>query len=97
MKASEWDIGIVVGVPAWIQILLERIIEYYKVENQADDDNDNLYLVGTAEVALASLHGGQTIITPKKSRSGNNLLRCTGLEAALKEATEGMLASMEAI
>ena len=39
--------------------------EYYKVENQADDDNDNLYLVGTAEVALASLHGGQTIITPK--------------------------------
>lgn len=32
-KASEWDIGIVVGVPAWIQILLERIIDYYKVDN----------------------------------------------------------------
>ena len=32
-KAKDWDIGIVVGVPAWIQILLERIIEYHKVEH----------------------------------------------------------------
>jgi GH3 auxin-responsive promoter len=28
-NAKGWDIGIVVGVPAWIQILLERIIEYH--------------------------------------------------------------------
>lgn len=32
-NARGWDIGIVVGVPAWIQILLERIIEYYGVNN----------------------------------------------------------------
>jgi hypothetical protein len=32
-KAYDWDIGIVVGVPAWIQILLERIIQYHKVDN----------------------------------------------------------------
>lgn len=32
-KANEWDIGIVVGVPAWIQILLERIIEYHKLKH----------------------------------------------------------------
>jgi hypothetical protein len=32
-EAKEWDIGIIVGVPAWIQILLERIISYYKVPN----------------------------------------------------------------
>jgi hypothetical protein len=32
-KAKDWDIGVVVGVPAWIQILMERIIEYYKLEN----------------------------------------------------------------
>lgn len=32
-KAKDWDIGIVVGVPAWIQILLERIIEYHKLEH----------------------------------------------------------------
>ena len=32
-KAQEWDIGILVGVPAWLQILLERIIEHYKIKN----------------------------------------------------------------
>lgn len=31
--AREWDIGVIVGVPAWIQILMEKIIEYYKVKN----------------------------------------------------------------
>jgi hypothetical protein len=32
-KADDWDIGIIVGVPAWIQILLEKIIAYHKVKN----------------------------------------------------------------
>ncbi len=32
-KAADWDIGIVVGVPAWIQILLERVIAYHKLRN----------------------------------------------------------------
>ena len=32
-KAWEWDIGIVVGVPAWIQILMEKIIKYHKLKN----------------------------------------------------------------
>lgn len=32
-NAKEWDIGIVVGVPAWIQILLEKILDQYKVSN----------------------------------------------------------------
>ena len=32
-NASQWDIGIVAGVPAWIQILFERIIEHYNVKN----------------------------------------------------------------
>jgi hypothetical protein len=35
-KAPEWDIGIIVGVPAWIQILLERIITYYKADHIHD-------------------------------------------------------------
>ena len=33
LQAKDWDIGIIVGVPAWIQMLLERIIEHYKVKN----------------------------------------------------------------
>ncbi len=32
-KAIDWDIGIIVGVPAWIQILMEKIIGYYCVPN----------------------------------------------------------------
>ncbi len=36
LKARDWDIGIIVGVPAWIQILLERIVNYYKVDHIHD-------------------------------------------------------------
>lgn len=32
-KAKNWDIGIIVGVPAWLQILIEKIIERYKVKH----------------------------------------------------------------
>jgi len=32
-NARDWDIGIIVGVPAWIQILMEKIIKYYKVKH----------------------------------------------------------------
>ncbi|MBX7203595.1 MAG: GH3 auxin-responsive promoter family protein [Bacteroidia bacterium] len=31
--AKDWDIGIIVGVPAWIQIALERIISHYGLKN----------------------------------------------------------------
>lgn len=32
-KAKDWDIGFIVGVPAWIQILMENIIKEYKLNN----------------------------------------------------------------
>ncbi|MBN3034718.1 MAG: GH3 auxin-responsive promoter family protein [Bacteroidales bacterium] len=32
-KAGGWDIGVIVGVPAWIQIILEKIIEHYRIRN----------------------------------------------------------------
>ncbi|TVQ16904.1 MAG: GH3 auxin-responsive promoter [Bacteroidetes bacterium] len=32
-RAKDWDIGVIVGVPAWWQILIEKIIEHYKVNN----------------------------------------------------------------
>jgi hypothetical protein len=35
-NAKEWDIGVIVGVPAWLQILLEKIIAYYQVETIHD-------------------------------------------------------------
>lgn len=35
-KAKDWNIGVIVGVPAWIQILIEKIIAYYQVETIHD-------------------------------------------------------------
>jgi GH3 auxin-responsive promoter len=32
-EAHKWDIGFVVGVPAWIQLCMEKIIEKYKLNN----------------------------------------------------------------
>jgi hypothetical protein len=33
LQAKDWDIGFVVGVPAWIQLLMEKIIAYYNLKN----------------------------------------------------------------
>jgi hypothetical protein len=35
-RAPEWDIGAIVGVPAWLQILMERIIQRYNVKTIHD-------------------------------------------------------------
>ena len=35
-QASQWDIGFIVGVPAWLQLLMEKIIAYYKVKTIHD-------------------------------------------------------------
>lgn len=35
-NAKNWDIGIVGGVPTWIQILIEKIIDYYQLDNIHD-------------------------------------------------------------
>lgn len=35
-NAPNWDIGVIVGVPAWLQILMERIIKTYNLNNIHD-------------------------------------------------------------
>ena len=35
-NASKWNIGVIVGVPAWIQILMEKIIAHYQVKSIHD-------------------------------------------------------------
>lgn len=35
-KAPSWDIGVIVGVPAWVQILLDRIIAEHNLNNIHD-------------------------------------------------------------
>lgn len=44
-SAPSWDIGIIVGVPAWVQIILERIIETYNLKTIHDIwPNLNIYV-----------------------------------------------------
>ena len=32
-NAKDWDIGFIVGVPAWIQLLIENVIDHYGLKN----------------------------------------------------------------
>lgn len=32
-RATQWDVGIVCGVPAWVQIVLERVIKHHGAKN----------------------------------------------------------------
>jgi hypothetical protein len=44
-SADKWDIGIIVGIPSWIQLLLEKIIERYQLTTIHDLwPNLNLYI-----------------------------------------------------
>lgn len=56
-KANTWDIGGIAGVPAWVQILIERIIDYYKV-NSIHDIWPNFKVYA---------HGGVNLAPYKKS------------------------------
>jgi GH3 auxin-responsive promoter len=50
-NARTWDIGVICGVPAWIQILFERIIAEYKVNNIHDIwPNLNVYVWGGVSI-----------------------------------------------
>lgn len=55
-NAKDWDIAIVVGVPAWVQILFEKIIAEYKVKT-IHDIWPNLVIY---------VHGGVSIAPYKK-------------------------------
>jgi hypothetical protein len=51
-NARNWDIGIIVGVPAWVQILFEKIIDEYKVDNIHDIwPNLLIYVHGGVSIA----------------------------------------------
>lgn len=51
-SAPKWDIGIIVGVPAWIQIILEKIIDRYQL-NSIHDIWPNLNIYVHSGVAFA--------------------------------------------
>ncbi|MFH1120080.1 MAG: GH3 auxin-responsive promoter family protein [Bacteroidota bacterium] len=51
-NAKDWDIGVVSGVPAWVQILMERIIKHYDVKTIHDVwPNLSIYVHGGVSFA----------------------------------------------
>ena len=56
-EAVNWDVGIIAGVPAWIQMLFESILEHYKISNIHE-------LWPNLEVYI---HGGVSLKPYKKS------------------------------
>ncbi|MCD6011515.1 MAG: auxin-responsive promoter family protein [Flavipsychrobacter sp.] len=50
-KATQWDVGIVCGVPAWVQIVLERVIKYHGAKNIHEIwPNLNVYIHGGVSI-----------------------------------------------
>jgi len=50
-KATQWDVGIICGVPAWVQIVLERVIKHYGVQNIHDIwPNLSVYIHGGVSI-----------------------------------------------
>jgi len=50
-KATQWDVGIICGVPAWVQIVLERVIKHYGVKNIHDIwPNLSVYIHGGVSI-----------------------------------------------
>lgn len=56
LEAEKWDVGLIAGVPAWVQLLFENIIDHYKLKNIHD-------LWPNLE---AYVHGGVSIMPYKK-------------------------------
>lgn len=52
INAKKWDIATICGVPAWVQILFEKIIDYYQVRTIHDIwHNLNIYVHGGVSFA----------------------------------------------
>ena len=79
-KAPEWDIGFIVGVPAWIQICMEKIIERYNL-NSIHDIWPNLNFF---------VHGGVSFAPYKKGFEKLLAKPLTYIETYL--ASEGFIA-----
>lgn len=79
-NAPEWDIGILVGVPAWCQLLLERLIDTYKLKTIHDLwPNLTIYV-----------HGGVSFEPYRKSFEKLVTRQLTYIETYL--ASEGFIA-----
>lgn len=79
-NAKNWDIGIVVGVPAWVQILFEKIIKEYNVKT-IHDIWPNLAIYVHGGVAMAPYRKGFDKLMAKPIMYFNTYLASEGFIA----------------
>ena len=79
-NAKNWDIGIVVGVPAWVQILFEKIIAEYNVKT-IHDIWPNLAIYVHGGVAMAPYRKGFDKLMGKPIMYFNTYLASEGFIA----------------
>ena len=62
LQAHKWDIGIITGVPSWVQLLLEKVVSHYKLKS-IHDIWPNLHVYTSGGVAryraIDRLHGAR--------------------------------------
>ncbi|NBW04223.1 MAG: GH3 auxin-responsive promoter, partial [Cytophagia bacterium] len=83
LNAKSWNVGFICGLPAWIQILFERIIQHYQVKT-IHDVWPNLVMF---------VHGGVSILPYKNSI--NNLCGKPLVYMDTYMASEGFIAYQE--
>lgn len=78
--ASKWDITTIMGIPSWVQILLERIIAHYKVKN-VHEIWPNLMFFVYGGVAFEPYKKGFSKLTGKEMNYINTYLASEGFMA----------------
>ena len=62
-KADQWDVGTICGVPAWVQIVLERVIKHHKVKNIHEIwPNLSVYIHGGVSMEPYRLGGDEFVV-----------------------------------
>ncbi len=86
--AVKWDIGIIVGVPAWVQIILEKIIDHYGVKSIHEIwPNFKVYVhsgvsIGPYTKSLEKLFGEKVIFQESYLASEGYIGYQNGIEAS---------------
>ncbi|MFN2261983.1 MAG: GH3 auxin-responsive promoter family protein [Psychroflexus sp.] len=79
-NAKNWDIGALSGIPSWMELMMEKVIEYHKVDN-IHDIWPNLKVYTTGGVAFGPYEKSFKKLTGKKVHVVDTYLASEGFIA----------------
>lgn len=79
-NAKTWDIGALSGIPSWMELMIEKVIEYHKVDN-IHDIWPNLMVYTTGGVAFGPYEKSFKKLTGKKVEVVDTYLASEGFIA----------------